>query len=68
MWAVVPMPVEPRMSSPGCALAQASMSLKLFQGLLAGTSTPKVVPDTCTMGLRSATGSGLSHQNIVVLI
>ncbi|MDT4880804.1 hypothetical protein FQZ97_1165880 [compost metagenome] len=51
------MPVEPRMSSPGCFCAQSTSSARLCQGLLAGTRMPKVTLDTCRMGLKSATGS-----------
>src|SRR3990167_7805759 len=51
------MPVEPSTSSPGCFWAQSTRSASVFQGLLAGTSTPKVTPETCRIGLRSATGS-----------
>ena len=56
-WAVVPMPVEPMSSAPGFWRAQCSMSATLVQGLSAGTSRPKVVLDTCRMGIKSLTGS-----------
>ena len=51
------MPVDPMSSSFGRERAQRSMSSRVFQGLLLGTNKPKVVPEICNIGVRSAIGS-----------
>ena len=58
--AVLPTPVEPTLSSPGCCRAQASRSAKERKLLSAGTTMPKVTPETWITGVMSRSGSQLT--------